>query len=108
MPQPYLVPVNSRFSRRTQSRGVEGSTSTFTGRLFTLNEITGRTSSGQKTFVVEELVVECYRAGASTGITYQSRCGATNSAIKSISSGEYKVTPFRACFATMIANPIRR
>jgi len=50
----------------------------------------------------------CFLISASTGITYQARCGATNAAIKSISSGEYKVTPFRACFATMIANPIRR
>jgi len=38
------------------------------GPFITLNEITWRTSSGQKTFVVEELVVECYRAGASTEI----------------------------------------
>src|SRR5438477_10976101 len=68
IPQPYLVPVNSRFSRRTQSRGVEGSTSTFTRRLFTLNEITWENLLWQKPFVVEELVVECYRAGASAEI----------------------------------------
>src|ERR1700722_12674835 len=41
MPHPYLVPVRPRFSRRTQSRGVEGSTSSFTGCRFTLKEING-------------------------------------------------------------------
>src|SRR6202047_1221615 len=41
MPHPYLVPVRPRFSRRTQSRGVEGSTSRFTGCRFTLKEING-------------------------------------------------------------------
>src|SRR5579864_3171955 len=40
-PQPYFVPVRPRCSRKTQSRGVEGSTSTFTLRLFTVREITG-------------------------------------------------------------------
>src|ERR1700680_3729582 len=40
-PQPYFVPVRPRCSRNTQSRGVEGSTSTFTLRLFTVREITG-------------------------------------------------------------------
>src|SRR5579864_3971406 len=40
-PQPYLVPVRPICSRNTQSRGVEGSTSTFTLRLFTVKEITG-------------------------------------------------------------------
>ena len=35
-PQPYFVPVRPRFSRKTQSRGVEGPTSRFTLRLFTL------------------------------------------------------------------------
>src|ERR1700693_2011519 len=39
-PQPYFVPVRPRCSRRTQSRGVEGSTSTLTLRLFTVREIT--------------------------------------------------------------------
>src|SRR2546422_6910542 len=39
MPQPYFVPVSPRFSRRTQSRGVAGSTSRSTRRLFTLKEI---------------------------------------------------------------------
>src|ERR1700704_1752316 len=41
MPHPYLVPVRPRFSRKTQSRGVEGSTSRFTCRRFTLKEIIG-------------------------------------------------------------------
>jgi hypothetical protein len=41
MPQPYLVPVKPRFSRRTQSRGVEGSTSRFTRCRFTVKEIIG-------------------------------------------------------------------
>src|SRR4030088_613857 len=41
MPQPYLVPVRPRFSRRTQSRGVEGSTSRLTRCRFTLNKIIG-------------------------------------------------------------------
>src|SRR5467141_3568143 len=41
MPQPYLVPVKPRFSRRTQSRGVEGSTSRLTRCRFTLNKIIG-------------------------------------------------------------------
>src|SRR6266481_3441636 len=41
MPHPYLVPVRPRFSRKTQSRGVEGSTSRFTCRWFTLKEIIG-------------------------------------------------------------------
>ena len=35
MPQPYLVPVNSRWSRRNQSSGVSGGTLTVTRRLFT-------------------------------------------------------------------------
>src|SRR5579863_6559695 len=39
-PQPYFVPVKPRCSRSTQSKGVEGSTSTFTLRLFTVREIT--------------------------------------------------------------------
>src|SRR5437016_14516124 len=39
MPQPYLVPVKPRLSRKTQSRGVEGSTSRFTRSRFTLKEI---------------------------------------------------------------------
>jgi hypothetical protein len=39
-PQPYFVPVKPRCSRKTQSSGVEGSTSTFTLRLFTVKEIT--------------------------------------------------------------------
>src|ERR1700681_2799951 len=39
-PQPYFVPVKPRCSRKTHSRGVEGSTSTFTLRLFTVREIT--------------------------------------------------------------------
>src|SRR6266536_4837156 len=42
MPQPYLVPVKPRLSRKTQSRGVEGSTSRFTRCRFTLKEIIGR------------------------------------------------------------------
>src|SRR5207253_408150 len=41
MPQPYFVPVRPRFSRRTQSRGVEGSTSRFTRCLFTVKETMG-------------------------------------------------------------------
>src|SRR2546427_622070 len=41
MPQPYFVPVRPRFSRKTQSRGVEESTSRFTLCLFTLKEIIG-------------------------------------------------------------------
>src|ERR1700730_2656430 len=41
MPQPYLVPVKPRVSRRTQSRGVEGSTSRFTRCRFTVKEIIG-------------------------------------------------------------------
>src|SRR6266853_22220 len=44
IPHPYLVPVRPRFSRRTQSRGVEGSTSRFTCRRFTLKEIIWNTS----------------------------------------------------------------
>src|SRR5215469_18594057 len=39
MPHPYLVPVNPRFSRNTQSSGVEGSTSTFCCLPFTLSVI---------------------------------------------------------------------
>src|SRR5258707_9103891 len=38
-PQPYFVPVRPRCSRKTHSRGVEGSTSTFTLCLFTVKEI---------------------------------------------------------------------
>src|SRR4029077_15047950 len=41
MPQPYLVPVKPRLSRKTHSRGVEGSTSRFTRCRFTLKEIIG-------------------------------------------------------------------
>src|SRR5689334_8024969 len=40
MPQPYLVPVRPRFSRNTHGSGVDGSTSTLTGLLLTVNEIT--------------------------------------------------------------------
>src|SRR6266404_6152597 len=41
MPHPYFVPVRPRFSRKTHSRGVEGSTSRFTRCRFTLKEIIG-------------------------------------------------------------------
>src|SRR5579863_3058148 len=47
-PQPYFVPVRPRCSRKTQSRGVEGSTSTCTLRLFTVREITGMNLLGKK------------------------------------------------------------
>src|SRR5580704_2115008 len=47
-PQPYFVPVRPRCSRKTQSRGVDGSTSTFTLRLFTVKEITGITLLREK------------------------------------------------------------
>src|ERR1700680_1428140 len=49
-PQPYFVPVRPRCSRKTQSKGVEGSTSTFTLRLFTVREITGSNLLGRKSF----------------------------------------------------------
>src|ERR1700736_6350851 len=39
MPHPYLVPVRPRFSRKTQSKGVEASTSRFTCCRFKLKEI---------------------------------------------------------------------
>src|SRR5580692_4540098 len=47
-PHPYFVPVRPRCSRKTQSRGVEGSTSTFTLRLFTVREITEINLLGKK------------------------------------------------------------
>src|SRR5438445_5106608 len=40
-PQPYLVPVNPTWSRIAQSRGVRGSASIATARLFKLNETMG-------------------------------------------------------------------
>src|ERR1700688_1211417 len=49
-PQPYFVPVRPRCSRKTQSRGVEGSTSIFTLRLFTVREITGSNLLCKKSF----------------------------------------------------------
>src|SRR5215469_11487169 len=39
MPQPYLVPVRLSDSRRTQSRGISGGTSTCRGLPLTVNEI---------------------------------------------------------------------
>ena len=39
MPQPNLVPVSWRSSRRTQSSGLSGSAATFTARPFTLNAV---------------------------------------------------------------------
>src|SRR5512138_2359524 len=41
MPQPNLVPVRPRLSRRTQSRGVLAATSTDCRRPFTRREYTG-------------------------------------------------------------------
>src|SRR5437660_11818023 len=52
MPQPYLVPVKPRLSRKTQSRGVEGSTSTFTRCRFTLKEIIRTPPLRQETRVI--------------------------------------------------------
>lgn len=40
IPQPYLVPVRPRFSRITQSSGVDPSTSTWYSRRFTFSLIT--------------------------------------------------------------------
>ena len=66
-PQPYFVPVRPRCSRKTQSRGVEGSTSTCTLRLFTVREITGinlHISGGHQ--VEPATGKKSVRAGAST------------------------------------------
>src|SRR4051812_27345167 len=41
MPQPYFVPVMSRRSRSTHSRGVSGSASTLTALPLTFSEIIG-------------------------------------------------------------------
>src|SRR5579864_4781621 len=54
-PQPYFVPVRPKCSRKTQSRGVEGSTSTFTLRLFTVREITCMNLLGKKSLCASVL-----------------------------------------------------
>ena len=45
IPQPYLVPVSSSFSRSTQRSGVSGEASMRCGLPLTVREITGMLSS---------------------------------------------------------------